>query len=109
VTARALRKLTAWPLLVTTVVILTLLTQIGGVVFLIALLIDRVAFPTALRGWRRTGAAAVLFAGLYAAISIFVLPPLAARAGRVALSCRAEPGDHIHIQIKPARAPGNTV
>jgi hypothetical protein len=92
VTARAPRKLTAWLLLVATFVVLTLLTQIGGVVFIIVLLIDRVTFPTALRGWRRAGAAVALFAGLYAAISSFVLPPLAAWAGRVALPCRPGPG-----------------
>jgi len=72
-------------------VALTALTQIGGVILVVAWLIGRLIFPTALKGWRRTGLLTGLFVGLYAATSIFVVPPLAARAGRVPLPCWAEP------------------
>jgi len=92
-TRRAPRRFAAWLLLVATFVILTLLTQIGGVILVVVLLIDRCAFRAALRGWRRAAAGVALFASLHAAVSIFALPPLAAAwAGRVALPCRAEPG-----------------
>ena len=73
------------------VIVLTVLTQIGGAILLVAWLIGRLIFPKALKGWRRAGLLTLLFLGLYAAISIFVVPPLAARAGRVPLPCRAEP------------------
>jgi len=54
-------------------------------------LIGRLIFPKALKGWRRGGLLIILFVGLDAAISIFVVAPLAALGGRVPLPCRAEP------------------
>jgi hypothetical protein len=81
-----------WLLLVVVFLVLTLLTQVGGVIFILAVLAARLAFPKALGGWRRTGLVVILFASLYAAVSIFAIPPLAAFGGRVPLPCRAEPG-----------------
>jgi hypothetical protein len=71
--------------------ILTLATQVGGVVLFLCWLISRFAFPEALRGWRRFGANALLFVGFYAVVSVLVVPPLAALGGRSPLPCYAEP------------------
>ena len=71
-------------------VVLTLATQVGGLILILAWLIGRYAFPVSLCGWRRIAALATLFAGLYAALSIFLVPPLAAVGGRIPLPCRAE-------------------
>jgi hypothetical protein len=73
-------------------VVLTLLTQVGGLVLVAAWVIGRLALPSRLRGWRRVASVAALFVVLYAAVSVFVVPPLAAIAGRVPLPCRAEAG-----------------
>jgi hypothetical protein len=70
--------------------ILTLLTQIGGVVLLLVWAISRFVLPAALHGWRRFGLNFLLFLGLYAATSVFIVPPLAARGGRVPLPCFAD-------------------
>src|ERR1700741_3304730 len=70
-------------------VVLTLITQVGGLIFLLTWLIG-LAFPDAFKGGGRTLAGVVLFGALYAAISQFVVPPLAALGGRVPLPCRAD-------------------
>jgi hypothetical protein len=72
-------------------VLLTLLTQIGGLVLLLAWLVSRLTFPKALAGWRRIVTSAGLFAALYAGISVLAVPPLAALGGRVPLPCRPGP------------------
>jgi hypothetical protein len=71
-------------------VVLTLVTQVGGLILVLAWLIGRYGFPKSLSGWRRTAALAALFVGLYAGLSIFLVPPLAAVGGRVPLPCRAQ-------------------
>ena len=71
-------------------VLLTLLTQVGGLVFLLTWLIG-LAYPQAFKGGARMVAGVALFVVLYAGISQFVVPPLAAIGGRVPLPCRAEP------------------
>jgi hypothetical protein len=68
-----------------------LVTQIGGLVLLMAWLLGRLAFSRAPGGWHRFGMNAVLFVALYAGISVLVVPPLAALGGRVPLPCRPEP------------------
>jgi hypothetical protein len=70
--------------------VLTLATQVGGLILIVVWLVGRFAFPQSLQGWRRTGLMAALFVGLYAAASAFVVPHWAALAGRVPLPCRAE-------------------
>jgi hypothetical protein len=70
--------------------VLTLATQVGGLILVVIWLIGRFAFPQSLQGWRRTSLMAALFVGLYAAASAFVVPHWAALAGRVPLPCRAE-------------------
>src|SRR5262245_19597619 len=70
-------------------VVLTLVTQVGGLIFLLTLLIG-LAFPQAFKGGGRAVAGVVLFALLYAAISPFVVPPLATLGGRAPLPCRAD-------------------
>jgi len=73
------------------VVLLTLLTQIGGLVMLVVWGVSRLALPRAMGAWRRAAISAVLFVIAYAAISVLVVPPLAALGGRVPLPCRAQP------------------
>jgi hypothetical protein len=70
-------------------ILLTLLTQVGGLVFLLTWLIG-LAYPQAFKGGGRAVAGVALFAVLYAGISQFVVPPLAALGGRVPLPCRAD-------------------
>ena len=67
------------------VVLLTLLTQIGGLVMLVVWSVSRLALPHAMGAWRRAAINAVLFVVAYAAISVLVVPPLAALGGRVPL------------------------
>jgi hypothetical protein len=70
--------------------VLTLVTQVGGLLLVFAWAIARFVFPAALHGWHRSASVAALFLGLYAGLSIFVIPPLAAFGGRVPLPCHAE-------------------
>jgi hypothetical protein len=67
--------------------VLTLLTQVGGIVFVICWLVSR--FLSRIPAWRRAAINIALFAALYAVLSLFVVPPLAALAGRVPLPCSA--------------------
>lgn len=71
-------------LLVAAVVLLTALTEIGGMVLLAV-----IAAARFLR-WR-TLATTTLFLVAYAAASLFVVPPLAQLGGRVPLPCAGEP------------------
>lgn len=73
------------------VVLLTLLTQIGGLVLLLVWGLSRLVLPRTVGAGPRAAINAFLFGVLYAAISILVVPPLAAVAGRVPLPCRAQP------------------
>jgi hypothetical protein len=73
------------------VVLLTLLTQIGGLVMLVVWSVSRLALPRAMGAWRRAAINAVLFVVAYSAISVLVVPPLAALGGRVPLPCRTQP------------------
>lgn len=70
------------------VLVLTVLSQIGGAVLILAWLLGR-ALPLTAR--RRGLTVLALFAALYAAATLIVVPPLAALTGRVSLPCRAEP------------------
>jgi hypothetical protein len=88
-------------MLVLAFVVLTLLTQIGGMVFLLVWLISRLfaagwvraskkSYLFAARGmnsWVRTAVNAVLFVAIYATLTILVVPPLAASQNRVPLPC----------------------
>ncbi len=76
---------------VAVIVILTLLTQIGGLVMLVVWGISRLALPRTMGAWRRASINALLFVVVYAAFSVLVVPPLAALGGRVPLPCRAQP------------------
>lgn len=71
-------------LLIAAVLVLTVLTQVGGLLLLFA-----IALARRLR-WRRL-ATAGLFLVVYAATSAFIIPPLAALGGRVPLPCSGEP------------------
>jgi hypothetical protein len=71
-------------LLVAAVLLLTILTEVGGIVLLVA-----IGFGRHLR-WRRL-ATTGLFLVAYAATSLVIVPPLAAMAGRVPLPCTGEP------------------
>ena len=64
-------------------ILLTGLTQIGGVVLVAALLSARIIRPHG----RRMIAAMTLFALTYAGVSLLVLPPLASLGGRQPLPC----------------------
>ena len=70
---------------------LTLLTQVGGAIFVIALLADRWFLPT-LQGWRRAAATTAIFVFLYQALSATVVPALAAAGGRIPLPCYPDAG-----------------
>ena len=63
--------------------VVTLVTQVGGLAFALCWIASRFLFPARLRGWQRAGASIVLFTALYAALNSFVVPRLAALAGRV--------------------------
>jgi hypothetical protein len=73
------------------VVLLTLLTQIGGIVMLVVWGLARIVLPRTMGAWRRAPINALLFVVLYAALSVLLVPPLAALGGRVPLPCRAQP------------------
>lgn len=68
----------------TAIVLLTALSQIGGLVLLAVLAILR---PLPLRAGRRLLTGIALFAVLHAGLSTWLLPPLAAWQGRTALPC----------------------
>jgi len=70
---------------------LTLLTQVGGAIFVIALLAGRWFLPT-LQGWRRAAATTAIFVFLYQALSATVVPALAGFGGRIPLPCFADDG-----------------
>jgi len=70
-------------------VLLTLLTQVGGAVFAICWFVNR--FWPAGSFLPRAGINAGLFASLYVVLSVFTVPQLAALGGRVPLPCTAEP------------------
>lgn len=86
------RRLATWLLLILTFVFLTLLTQIGGIVFIVTLVVVCFAIPKSLHGWHRAGLGVIVFVVVYGAAAIFVVPPIAAFAGRVPLPCGVEPG-----------------
>ncbi|PTW57574.1 hypothetical protein C8N35_11053 [Breoghania corrubedonensis] len=74
--------------------VLTALTQIGGIAlvvtwFALRLLRSRHMSPV----WRTT-IAGTLFIVLYGVLTVFIVPPLAARDGRIALPCLADRGRH---------------
>jgi hypothetical protein len=77
---------------------LTLLTQVGGVVLVV---VWAVARSNTLPRWRRLGLNALMLAGLYAAFSFFLVPPLAALGGRVPLACFGD-GEHPFAAASPA-------
>jgi hypothetical protein len=69
-------------------VLLTVLTQIGGLVLLLVWGMSRL-MPRTMGARRRVTINTVLFAVSYAVVSVLVVPPLAALGGRVPLPCRA--------------------
>jgi hypothetical protein len=72
-------------------VLVTLVTQVGGLAFALSWLIGRV-LPERIGRLKRGAAYAVLFVCSYVVLHSFVVPPLAARGGRVPLPCAAESG-----------------
>src|SRR5262245_45699285 len=72
-------------------IVLTLLTQIGGVIFALALLLSWLFVPKTVLGWTRGALTTLIFIALYLELSLAVVPRLAAAGGRVPLSCHAEP------------------
>jgi len=71
---------------------LTLLTQVGGVIFILAVLVGHWLIPRTLQGWRHAAVVTVIFAFLYQGLSVTVVPALAAIGGRVPLPCYADAG-----------------
>lgn len=71
-------------LLVLAALVLTVLTEIGGIVLLATLAVAR------LLRWRKLTTTA-LFLAAYAGATLFIVPPLAALGGRVPLPCTAGP------------------
>lgn len=70
--------------LLTAALLLTAITEIGGIILLVSVAIGR------LLRWRKL-ATIGLFLVAYSATSLLVVPPLAALAGRVPLPCSGEP------------------
>ena len=70
-------------LLLAAILLLTALTQVGGAILLLTVLLAR------LLRWRVLGAA-TLFVLTYAVASLLIVPPLAAFGGRVPLPCMGE-------------------
>jgi hypothetical protein len=69
------------------VITLTLLTQIGGLAYIVALLATR-RWRRAEASWRKSaGSVAAATLAIYAAASVVVVPPLARHLGRVAVPC----------------------
>src|SRR5688572_18104667 len=83
-----LRRLSGFLLFVA----LTLVTQVGGAAFALTWLVGCVLPRERLGGWRRAGVNVGLFVAFYAALHVFVVPPLAALGGRVPLPCATEAG-----------------
>ncbi len=69
---------------------LTLLTQVGGVIFLLAVIAGRFLIPQSLQGWRHAALTTVIFIFLYQALSATAVPALAAIGGREPLPCHAQ-------------------
>ena len=69
------------------VVALTLLTQIGGVAYIVALLATRHWPKAAVSRWRRTSYLAAATVLIYVVASIAIVPPLAKLFGRERVSC----------------------
>jgi hypothetical protein len=72
-------------------VLLTVLTQIGGLVLVLTLLIGRLTFPRSVKGWQRSLSGLILFLLLYQVVSVMIIPPIAAAGGRVQLPCQTGP------------------
>jgi hypothetical protein len=70
-------------------VVLTLMTQVGGLALGLAWAITRFAFPKSMQGWHRGTSTAALFLVLYAGLGLLVIPAWAALGGRVPLPCHA--------------------
>jgi hypothetical protein len=70
----------------------TLLTQIGGLIFLTCWFVSRIYLRSRVHGWQLVVTNGALFVGLYALVSFFAVPPLADRNGRVPLPCFEEAG-----------------
>jgi len=72
-------------------VLVTVVTQVGGLAFALAWAIGR-ALPERMRGLKRGAIYAAVFVGGYVMLHSFVVPPLAAIGGRIPLPCTAESG-----------------
>ncbi|MCP4380409.1 MAG: hypothetical protein GY798_03145 [Hyphomicrobiales bacterium] len=66
--------------------VLTVLSQIGGIALVVAWAAIKVAAPR-LTGWSKACTVGIAFAVVYACLTVFVVPPLAALGGRVPLPC----------------------
>src|SRR5688572_24731741 len=75
---------------VVALILLTVATQIGGIALLVAWLLGRTRAAARMPRILRGGLFATVFVAAYSALTWLVVPPLAARAGRVPLPCQAE-------------------
>ena len=80
--------------------VLTALTQIGGLVLVVTLIAMRLPRLRRASAVWRAMIASTVFIVLYGALTAFVVPPLAARGGRVALPCLAK-GDRDYAAATP--------
>ncbi len=72
-------------------VVLTLLTQIGGVAYVAALGMTHGLRRRATGTWQRVATLVALTIMIYAVLTIVIVPPLAERLGRTRLPCDASP------------------
>lgn len=78
-------------------VVLTVLTQIGGIILLLATMLVRLVLRR-VAGWRRTLCVVGLFLAAYGLTTAFVVPRLAILGGRVPLPC----ADNVGAKLAPA-------
>lgn len=76
------------------VILLTVLTQIGGLVLLLSLLLHRYINSITIIKWQRLLLKALLFVLLYLSATFVVVPPLAGMLGRVRLPLN----EHNHVK-----------
>jgi len=69
--------------------LVSLVTQVGGMAFLLCWLVRKWIFPDCRNRWQRACINAALFAAIYAVLHTFIVPPVAAIFGRVPLPCAA--------------------
>lgn len=83
-------------ILIISIILLTILTQIGGLVLIITLLFSKIINRLFSKKWKQIAAKFLLFLSLYSIATFLIVPPLAKLGGRVPLPLYQQE------QLKPA-------